>query len=159
MHREMRRKDRQITQEQAMKLLKQAEYGTLSTVGPDNQPYATPLSFVVLGGCIYFHCAQVGQKLDNIAHEPRVCFCAVDKTQPVFDGGFSTYYESAVVYGTAEKCEDDNEKIRILAAISEKYLPEHMDKADDYIARFLSATAVYKISIEHITGKAKAAKP
>ena len=35
----MRRKDRQVSDEEAMAYLKAAEYGVLSTVGPDGEPY------------------------------------------------------------------------------------------------------------------------
>ena len=35
----MRRKDRQVSDEEAMAYLKAAEYGVLSTVGPDGEPF------------------------------------------------------------------------------------------------------------------------
>lgn len=37
--REMRRKDRMLTDEEAYKLLKETEYGVLSTICPDGTPY------------------------------------------------------------------------------------------------------------------------
>ena len=42
--REMRRKDREISEEEACQLLATGEYGVLSTVGSDGEPYGVPLS-------------------------------------------------------------------------------------------------------------------
>ena len=57
MYREMRRKDRQVTQEEALKILKKAEYGILATSDEQNLPYGVPLSYAYEDHCIYFHCA------------------------------------------------------------------------------------------------------
>ena len=37
--RELRRKDRSITNDEAITILNKAEYGVLSTVSPDGKPY------------------------------------------------------------------------------------------------------------------------
>jgi len=155
-YRKMRRKDRLMPVEKSNELLEKGEYGILSTVGEDGQPYATPLSYIVIDNDIYFHCAAEGQKLDNITFEPRVCFCVVGKTQPIYDKGFTTYFESVIVYGKAEKINDKDKKNEILMKLAEKYLIEHIDKAKSDIERSIDVTLIYKISIEHITGKEKA---
>ena len=68
MKREMRRKDRMISEEECLKVLEEAEYGSLATISEDGTPYITPLNFVYTDGALYFHCAKdVGHKLDNIA--------------------------------------------------------------------------------------------
>ena len=46
--RNMRRSDRAIEKEEAFQILENGEYGVLSTVGSDNQPYGFPVSFCVL---------------------------------------------------------------------------------------------------------------
>ncbi len=73
----IRRKDRKISTDEAIDLLKKCEYGVLSTVDSDGQPYGIPLSYVYKDDCIYFHCARVGYKLENIKDNPRVSFCVV----------------------------------------------------------------------------------
>ncbi|MHC4207121.1 MAG: pyridoxamine 5'-phosphate oxidase family protein, partial [Planctomycetota bacterium] len=65
---ELRRKDRAITEEEAMTLLSSAEYGVLSTVSDNGEPYGVPLNFCIIDHCIYFHCAIEGRKIDNIKH-------------------------------------------------------------------------------------------
>lgn len=154
-YRPVRRKDREIPQQDALRLLQGGEYGFLSTVSPAGRPCGVPLSYVVLDGRICFHCATGGEKLDNIAAEPRVSFCVVGATQPVYKKNFTTLYESVVVHGSAAPVEDEGEKRRILMALAQKYLPGHMEKAPADITASMPATAVWQIIPAHITGKAK----
>ena len=155
MQREIRRKDRVMSQDKALRVLKQCEYGVLSTGGPDGQPYGTPLSYVLSDNTIFFHCAQNGHKLENIAFDPRVCFSVVQNAKPVYIDSFSTFYESVTVFGTAAQVTDAEEKTRALTLLCQKYLSEHMDKAEAAIAGSLQRTAVYEIQISRITGKEK----
>ena len=62
----MRRKDKEIGTDEAINLLTKCEYGVLSTVGNDGQPYGVPLNYTYKDNCIYFHCALKGHKIDNI---------------------------------------------------------------------------------------------
>jgi hypothetical protein len=52
----VRRKDRGIGTREAIEILDSAEYGVLSTVDKDGQPYGIPLSYVYKNNSIYFHC-------------------------------------------------------------------------------------------------------
>ena len=75
--REIRKRERALTEEEAREILARAEHGVLATVGTDGWPYAVPVNHVLSGGALYIHCALEGQKLENIAHEERACYCAV----------------------------------------------------------------------------------
>ena len=154
----MRRKDRAIPHQQALDMLERGEYGVLSTVDADGAPYATPLSYVLLDGALYFHCALEGQKLRNLARDARVCFCVVGMAEAVYDGSFGTYYESALVFGRATNVAGD-EKHAALAALCQKYLPAHVQHVRGYIEQGYDATAVIRIDIECISGKARAKPP
>lgn len=154
---EIRRKDRIMTEERGAALLQEAEWGVLASASGEGLPLATPLSFVMIEGTLYFHCALKGHKLDNISAQPRVSFCVVGSTQPIYDGDFTTYYESVVLHGRASLVADGDEKRQALMALCEKYLPAHMDKAPGDIERSNRATAVVRIDIDQMTGKAKAA--
>lgn len=154
----MRRKDRALTENEARELLAKGEYGVMASVDAQGQPYATALSYIVADGAIYFHCAQTGYKTDNIKANPKVCFTVVGATQPVYDKNFTTYYESVVVFGRAAEITDSHEKTVLLMQLAQKYLPGYMDKAPESIAQSLARTAVYRISIDEITGKAKRPK-
>jgi len=49
----------------------------------------------------------------------------------------------------------DNEKNTILLEILNKYLPEYIENGKGYISNSNTKTKVIKISIEHISGKAR----
>ena len=71
MQRPMRRQERQMEPQQAHKLLEECEYAVLTTVDPEGEPHSVPISPVVEGDRLYFHCAHQGEKLDNIRKIPR----------------------------------------------------------------------------------------
>lgn len=143
----------------ARALLEKGEYGFLATVGEDGLPYGVPLSYVILDDAVYLHSARDGRKVDNLRFCRDVSFTVVGKTEPVYAKNFTTYYESAMVFGTVGEVTDADEKFRVLYALAEKYLPEHLDKADNDIRHSLSRTAIYRLDIEAVTGKAKKPHP
>ncbi|MCL1980417.1 MAG: pyridoxamine 5'-phosphate oxidase family protein [Proteobacteria bacterium] len=155
----LRREDRRISPEEARELFAGGEYLFMATVGQDGRPYGVPLSYALINNVVYIHCASNGRKLDNLAACPWVCLNVVGPTQPVYDGSFSTYYESAIIEGQARLVTDEEEKNRALLALANKYLPEHMDKAEKDIARSWQRTLVYGVTIDSISGKAKRKKP
>lgn len=153
---ELRRKDRQISPEECEEILKKAEYMTMATADGDGIPYAVPLSFVYFRGNVYFHTGKAdGHKIRNLRHNPYCSLAVTGDTQPVYTRNFTTYFESVIIFGKAEEITDAQEKYGALWALAEKYLPEHMDKAEKDIAASLERTAVYRITIEKMTGKAK----
>lgn len=153
----MRRKDRLVTKEEATALLEQAEYGVLASASGQGVPLATPLSFVLLDGAIYFHSAMKGHKVDNLAAQNRVCFCVVGPTKPLIDdsGDFTTLYSSVLAHGAAHTVEDAAEKQKALLALCEKYIPGHPDLAQADIDKSGKITRVVRIDIDELSGKAK----
>jgi len=153
MFKEMRRNDRTIDNEQSIKLLERGQYGILSTVGENGYSYGVPLNYVYYEGNIYFHCAAVGNKLDNIVFNNKVSFCVVGNTEPIPDT-FSYKYESTIVFGQSIEVHD-KEKRAALVAIIQKYSGEFMEKGMEYIKKGSAQTKVLKIITEHMTGKAR----
>ncbi len=153
MFKEMRRRDRQIGEEEALKLLKEAQYGILSTTGENGYAYGVPLNYAYLDGSIYFHCAQEGAKLNNIAKNNRVSFCVIGDSEPIPEK-FSYRYISTVVFGNCSEV-FEKEKEMALTALIQKYAAEFLNKGMDYINKDKDTTKVMKISIEHMTGKAR----
>jgi len=149
----VRRSDREIVDHEARALLEGAEYGVLSTVGSDGQPYGLPLNYVYRNGSIYFHSALTGQKLDNINYNPKVSFCVVGKTN-VLPDKFATEYESTVAFGVAAEV-IGNEQQDALLWLLEKYCPGFMEEGRRYIEQKEKSTKVIKIEISHISGKAR----
>ena len=149
----IRRSDREITFQDARDILDNAEYGILSTVGKDGQPYGVPLSYVYKNDRIYFHCALSGHKLDNIEHSAKVSFCVVGSTK-VLPNKFATEYESALVFGVASEVKEA-ERHDVLLWLLEKYCPDFIEEGKIYIEQKDKATKVFKIEINNISGKAR----
>ncbi len=154
--RKMRRTDKKIGTDEAIKLLAACEYGVLSTVDENGQPYGIPLNYVYQDNCIYFHCALIGHKIDNIAGNPKVSFCVVGDTK-VLPAEFSTHYVSAIAFGIASEAQG-TERYDALIWLLEKYSSEYMLEGKKFIEKEDKATKVIKIEIEHISGKKAPAK-
>ena len=146
--------------EWALEVLKRAPFITVSFTRADGTAYGLPMSMACTDDRTwYFHCALEGEKLDAIHAHPEVCLSAVTKCQPTVgpkDGSFTLQYQSAVAFGRAELVTSDEEKILGLRAISQRFLPQHMDAFDASIARSLNRTAVVRVTlIAPPTGKRK----
>jgi len=151
--RNVRRKNREIGMEHAIELLANCEYGVLSTVGKDGQPYGVPLSYAYKDNRIYFHCALNGHKIENMENNPQVSFCVVGTTK-VLPEKFGTEYESAMAFGIASEVFGP-ERYGALLLLLEKYSSEFIDQGKKYIDQKDQATKVFKIEINHMSGKAR----
>ena len=154
MKKPLRREDRRLDDTAAMALLKRGEYGILSTSDKNNRPYGIPVNYVVMEECIFFHCVPEGQKLENITANNGVSFCVVGETD-LIPGKFSTRYESVVVSGNAAVVSDSVLKKSVLRALIAKYAPDHMATGKTYIDKLMDKTAVVRVSIDHLVGKAR----
>jgi uncharacterized protein len=154
MTRPLRREDRRLDDTAAMALLQRGEYGLLSTSDGNHQPYGIPVNYVVMDAHIFFHCATEGRKLDNIIANSKVSFCVVGETQ-VLPKKFATRYESAIVSGSATIIDDPVLRKNALRALIVKYAPDHIPAGEAYIDKLFDRTAVVRISIDHLSGKAR----
>lgn len=152
MFREMRKKQRELSNEEAIEILNSADYGFISING-EEYPYGVPINFVYLNDKIYFHGATEGHKLDMIKRNNKICFTAVTK-HDILPDKFSTDYRSVIVFGDAYEVFDE-EKISVLLALIEKFSLSYIDEGKKYIARAEKATRVFGITISHITGKGR----
>jgi nitroimidazol reductase NimA-like FMN-containing flavoprotein (pyridoxamine 5'-phosphate oxidase superfamily) len=151
--REMRRKDRAITEEESIAILDKAEYGILSTVTENGKPYGIPVNYCVIDSCIYFHCAVEGQKIDNIEKNKSVSFCIVGNTK-ILPDEFGTKYESVVAAGEIEEVFEREKQVGLEGLVL-KYSPDFIPKGNIYIEDLRDKTRVFKISVDTLTGKAE----
>ena len=150
---EMRRADRLMNEEDALKILKEGEYGILATMGEDLQPYGVPVSYVYMNGCVYFHGTNAGGlKYNNIKHNSKVSFTVVGKTQ-VLPDKFGTLYESAIAFGTAELVSDEEEALAAFKEFLNKYCSEFIEEGEKYIKAAGPKAMIIKIKISELTGK------
>lgn len=152
MFRPLRRKEKQMDPNAALELLKQGEYGVLSTAGADGYAYGVPTSYVYWENALYFHGAKVGHKHENIQINNKASFCVVGKTE-VLPAEFNTHYESVSVFGEVTTV-SDGEKRDALLALAEKYSRGYVERGLEYIEKDGDKTSVLKLSIKHISGKA-----
>lgn len=149
----MRKKNREIEIKEAITLLSKGDYGILSTIGKNGQPYGVPLNYVYKDNSLYFHCARTGHKLENIENNPKVSFCVVGETN-ILPAEFSTEYESVIAFGVASEAQGE-ERISALQWLIEKYSPGFIEEGKIYIEKKNKTTTVIKIEISHISGKAR----
>lgn len=153
MFREMRRKDRALSEERVEEILENGEYGVLGTLSEDGYPYVVPLSYVYKKDRIYFHCATSGLKLDSIQRMNKVSFTVVSHVETL-PAEFSTKYQSVVVFGTAEIIHGE-EKYAALSDLISKYSADFIAEGREYIEKAKDHTAVVALSIQHRTGKGR----
>jgi nitroimidazol reductase NimA-like FMN-containing flavoprotein (pyridoxamine 5'-phosphate oxidase superfamily) len=153
----LRRTDREITDSATLEaILRRASVGRLG-LAVDNTPYVVPLNYVYHNGAIYFHCADEGRKIKMLKSNPQICFevdehyGTVRSNKPV---PHSTHYASVIAFGQARIVDDLQQKFEALQALLDKYAPGR-----HYRPMRLSeaqTVTVVKISIEEMTGKARA---
>ena len=140
-----------MSSEWALEIMHKAPYITVSFIRADGSAYGVPLSLASEDDMIwYFHCAPEGEKLDAIMAHPEVCLSAVTRCQPTIgpkDMSFTLQYSSAIAFGKAELVTDDEEKIKALKIISQRFLPKHMEHFNEAIRRSLNRTAVVRIKL------------
>lgn len=172
----MRRKDREMSAEFGIQIIDKSRYGVLSVVDEDNEPYGIPLSIVRDENTLYFHSAMDGKKVKTFEKSPDVSVVFVgevkvpenytkeeldeiakdeSKTVLLISSVFTTEYESAVVKGKVKLVEDEEEKVKAMKLICEKYTPTKMDYFNMAIKSGLKRTNVYSIEIEEIKAKRK----
>jgi len=129
----MRRKHNEVVDPiKINEILSSTTIGRLATNGADGFPYITPVNFVCFGGRIYFHCAPEGEKLDNIARDPKVCF-QVDVPLAYLDSSYGLsrpggticnlhqFYHCVIIRGEASVVPDGALKIQALNELVGKH--------------------------------------
>jgi hypothetical protein len=127
-----------------------------------SQPYVIPINFAYHKGHIYFHCADVGMKIQYLRNNPIVCF-EVDEHVGTVEApvicNYETAYRSVVAFGRATILADHEKKTTALRLIVAKYAGnENAQKletrtVEKYRSPKGSETVVVDIKIEKVTGK------
>jgi len=157
----MRRADRQQDLEFSLNLIDRCPHGVIALSTGEDTPYCLPLSFVRKENVLYFHCAIEGRKVELLRTNPRVCVTFVGGDEPAFlsPAMYTTYFQSVIITGTAHEVTLKEEKVEALRLLCEKLLPAHMGPAfEKAVSASLKATAVWRIEMDQITGKAKLKK-
>ncbi len=151
----MRRSDRELSRAEAEQILLDGEYGVLSTVSADGQPYGVPMNYAYKDGCIFLHCSSAGGlKTQNLEKNPRACFTVVSATELLPDK-FATRYLSAVCFGTVEILKARDDKREGIECILRKYSPDFVEQGLKYIDAAIDRIYVLHLRIETLIGKGR----
>lgn len=152
MYKEMRRKEKKMSVDEAKTLLGEAEVGRLA-MSLNDEPYVVPVTFVYFNEKIFFHCAREGKKIDYVSANAKVCF-EVDEFLDVKTGdnpcNYTLMYRSVIAYGTAVFVEDVGEREEALTRLVKKYggpVRVPFDK------KMLERTLIVAINVDWLTGK------
>jgi uncharacterized protein len=151
MFREMRRKEKQLSREEAFDILNEGDYGVLGTIGNNGYPYTVPLNYVFVFENIYFHSAMKGHKIDNIKYNNKASFTVVNKSK-VIEDKFTTDYKSIIIFGKISMVYGE-EKRKSLMELINKYSPDFKKEGIRYIENYLDEVIVFKLNIDNITAK------
>lgn len=150
--RPMRRHRQQLSQEESINILERATSGTLALLGDDDYPYAVPTSFVYHNGCLYFHSAVEGHKIDAVRKHAKASFCVIDQDE-VHGERYTTFYRSVIAFGHISIIDDAGEKLTTAKVLGNRYNPHQDDALQKEIEKGLHRMLMLRMEIEHLTGK------
>ena len=148
----MRRFKQALSEDECAAVLGKERRGVLSVTGDDGWPYGVPLNFYYDRdrGCIYFHSARAGHKIDAMDACGRVCFTVFEKEgEPTDDWSF--YVNSVICFGHARELEGE-EKERAARLFGAKYFPTR-EELEHEMGEPFTRVRMTEIKIEHMSGK------
>ena len=153
MFREMIRKKQQLDPAECIALLQRERRGVLSVIGEGGYPYGTPMNHIwdAEEACLYFHCGNVGHRLEAIRREQKVSFCVFDQGTHKGDD-WALHVKSVIVFGRIEVLDDPLQIARICTALSHKFTQDEVYIARE-IAEHAHRTLLLRLVPEHICGK------
>lgn len=149
--RPMRRFKQQMTDDECAALLQRAPRGVLAVLGDGGYPYTVPLDFLYADGCLYFHCAREGHKLDALRRYDKASFCVLSEGVKEAESWWY-HFESVVCFGRIGIVDDTARADALLRQIGAKYFPQGYDLEDD-MQRNAPRAYVLEMHIDHMTGK------
>lgn len=148
----MRRFKQALPSSENIAILKQKTHGILALCDEKSFPYTVPLNYVYLNDKIYFHCANVGRKLDIVRQNNKASFCVINQ-DTVIPEKFTTAYSSVIVFGTIKEITAENDKQIILEEFIRKFSADYFIEGLEEIKTYIKRTCILELSIEEITGK------
>lgn len=153
MFRELIRKNKMLSMQDCIEVLKNETRGVLSVMGDNDYPYGMPMNhwYNEEDGKIYFHCGKVGHRLDALKKHDKVSFCTYDKGYRN-EGEWAWNVKSVIVFGRIEIIDDLDKIADITTKLSYKFTQD-----DEYIKREIEVsghnTLLLQLTPEHISGK------
>lgn len=146
----MRRKERQMSDADALALLSSQNWGVLSVAGENGIPYGVPVNYGFLDGKIYIHHTDAADSLltSLLTQNSNVCFTVVGRHE-VDEPILSTHYDSVILFGTAALVTDEDEKsdamMKMMTSLAPSMLPNipsHSKTSRNYIMIVFSPSCI-----------------
>lgn len=153
MFRDLIRKNKMLSVQDCVEILKNETRGVLSVMGDDDYPYGMPMNYWYNeeDGKIYFHCGKVGHRLDALKKHDKVSFCTYDKGYRN-EGEWAWNVKSVIVFGRIEIIDDIDKIADVTTKLSYKFTQD-----DEYIKKEIEVsgrnTLLLELTPEHICGK------
>ncbi|MBR2503806.1 MAG: pyridoxamine 5'-phosphate oxidase family protein [Oscillospiraceae bacterium] len=153
MFRELVRKNKQLSNQECIRLLVNETRGVLSVLGDDDYPYGMPMNhwYNEEDGNIYFHCGNIGHRLEALQKHNKVSFCVFDKGYKPEDH-WAYKVKSVIVFGRIDIIDDMEQITDITTKLSYKFIQD-----DEYIKGEIESsghrTLLLKLNVEHMCGK------
>lgn len=153
MFRELQRKNKQISMEECIEVLKNETRGVLSVIGEDDYPYGMPMNhwYNEEDGKIYFHCGKSGHRLDALQKCNKVSFCVYDAGRRE-EGEWAFKVKSVIIFGKIEIIDDMTQIIDITRKLSYKFTQDE-NYIQNEIDKYAAGTLLLQLTPEHICGK------
>lgn len=151
--RELARRNKQISMEECVEVLKNETRGVLSVLGDGDYPYGTPMNhwYDEKSGDIWFHCGKIGHRLDALRRHDKVSFCVYDQGYRD-EGDWALNVKSVIVFGRMEVVDDMATIVDVTTKLSHKFTQD-----DGYIQKEIEqsgkGTLLLRLKAEHICGK------
>ena len=154
--REMRRKDREISDfDEMIEVIKKCDVCRVAMQG-EEYPYVVPLNFgIETDGTqvvLYFHGALEGKKYELLAKNNKVCFemdCGHTLYTDMEQGNCTMCYESVIGFGVMEEVPEE-EKLEALDILMEHYpVPAGFRYNEAVVPR----TRLLRLRVKEMTGK------
>ena len=153
MFREITRSKQKISKEECDELLARETRGILALNAEDGYPVALPMNhfYEASENTVYFHCGRSGYKLDCLRASDKACFTVTELGQR-HPGEWWLTAKSVVVQGRIEII-DDHDKIRFISEKLCRKFTNDTEYIESEITRYIDATLLLALHIEHMTGK------
>lgn len=153
MFRELVRKNQQLPTEECIEILTKETRGVLSVLGDEGYPYGTPMNhfYNTDDGCVYFHCGNIGHRLEALRNYDKVSFCVMEQGEK-HEGEWFYRTRSVIVFGKIDIIDDHDAIVDLTTRLSYKFIQD-----EDYIQKeiegSLHRTLLLRLKPEHICGK------
>jgi uncharacterized protein len=148
----MRRRDREITDREAIDGIIRCSRVCHLALCDAGQPYVIPLSFGYDGASLFCHGAGEGRKVDMLRKNNKVCFqfeILSDMIPAKEACRWGLGFESVIGFGRARFLEEGSDKRMALNCIMRQYSQQEWTFTDEMVSK----TLVIRIDIDEITGK------